>query len=63
MFKGFKEFILRGNVIDPAVAVVIAPRRTGTPQRSTSAPSLPPSSNSCWSRWSSTSRSSCRSTT
>ena len=23
MFKGFKEFILRGNVIDLAVAVVI----------------------------------------
>jgi len=29
MFKGFKEFILRGNVIDLAVAVVIGAAFTG----------------------------------
>ncbi|MCU1579791.1 MAG: large-conductance mechanosensitive channel, MscL family [Rhodoglobus sp.] len=29
MFKGFKEFILRGNVIDLAVAVVIGTAFTG----------------------------------
>ena len=37
MLKGFKDFLMRGNVVDLAVAVVIGtafaavPRRTGSP--------------------------------
>jgi hypothetical protein len=43
VLKGFKEFMLRGNIIDLAVAVVI-----GSASSHSSRPSPKPSSTRCW---------------
>ncbi len=41
MIKGFKEFIMRGNVVDLAVGVVIVRRSTHSSRQFTARSSLP----------------------